>query len=182
MCPTGPTCVCSIVSFTGWSGAATLMHLYLVPGVRLHACLVANAAQHPPPRSAWTTASFNSAWRRVPSPRILPCDASTQPSTTTLEPAEPPSEPRSKQDVPQPTTTPRPGRRGRPRKMPTLPSQAAAQAAKQSDTELVFLLERRGHGWGEEIIPHLVVDERPIPAKKKTHTGPAPWEVRLPCS
>lgn len=40
------------------------------------------------------------------------------------------------------------------------------------------MLERRGHGWGEEIIPHLVVEERPIAAKKRSPVGvPAPWEV-----
>ncbi len=52
-----------------------------------------------------------------------------------------------------------------------MPDAAAAQ------TELVFVLERRGHGWGEEIIPHLVVEERPIAAKKSPVGVPAPWEV-----
>ena len=29
-------------------------------------------------------------------------------------------------------------------------------------TELIFKLERRGYGWGEEIIPHLTVEKRPV--------------------
>lgn len=47
--------------------------------------------------------------------------------------------------------------RGRPRQKP----------AEDPPTELIFKLERRGDGWGEEIIPHLTVENRPIePAGK----------------
>lgn len=34
-------------------------------------------------------------------------------------------------------------------------------------TELIFKLERRGDGWGEEIIPHLTVERRPLRSKRK---------------
>lgn len=34
-------------------------------------------------------------------------------------------------------------------------------------TELIFRLTRRGEGWGEEIIPHLTVEKRPIEPSAK---------------
>ena len=49
-------------------------------------------------------------------------------------------------------------------------------------TELIFRLERRGDGWGEEIFPHLVMEQRPIDAprkrQRKRDNMPEPWEVR----
>lgn len=47
-------------------------------------------------------------------------------------------------------------KRGRPRKN-TVPGKNAKEP-----TELIFKLERRGHGWGEEIIPYLTVEKRPV--------------------
>jgi hypothetical protein len=43
-----------------------------------------------------------------------------------------------------------------------------AAAAPAPATELIFRLERRGEGWGEEIIPHLTVERRPVapPARR----------------
>ena len=49
-------------------------------------------------------------------------------------------------------------------------------------TELIFRLERRGDGWGEEIFPHLVLEQRPLepPRRRlrKRSSRPDPWEVR----
>lgn len=44
------------------------------------------------------------------------------------------------------------------------------------ETELVFKLERKGTGWSEEILPHLVVEHRPVASgsgrgKKKKHSA-----------
>lgn len=49
-----------------------------------------------------------------------------------------------------------------------------------SPSELVFRLERRGEGWGEEIFPHIVVEKRPMQLTKSKHKcqHPDPWEVR----
>lgn len=51
----------------------------------------------------------------------------------------------------------------------------------QGSTELIFRLERRGEGWGEEIFPHLVVEQRPwtTTAKRDRNrsTRPKPWTV-----
>ena len=67
----------------------------------------------------------------------------------------------------------------------------AAQQAKlgpgqpeKGSTELIFRLERRGEGWGEEIFPHLVVEQRPWTATPKRDRNrssrPNPWTVYLP--
>ncbi len=53
-------------------------------------------------------------------------------------------------------------------------------------TELIFKLERRGFGWGEEIFPSLSVEQRPLQTTAKRRdrdrsTGPRPWTV-LPVS
>ncbi len=52
----------------------------------------------------------------------------------------------------------------------------------QPATELIFRLERRGDGWGEEIFPHLVLEQRPLepPRRRlrKRSSRPDPWEVR----
>lgn len=47
------------------------------------------------------------------------------------------------------------------------------QDGDDGPTELIFKLSRRGYGWGEEIIPHLTVEKRPVKAsasskRKKT--------------
>ena len=59
---------------------------------------------------------------------------------------------------------------------PGLPVRAA-----QASTELIFRLERRGEGWGEEIFPHLVVEQRPLADVKKRDRNrssrPRPWTV-----
>ncbi len=56
--------------------------------------------------------------------------------------------------------------------------------AESSSTELIFRLERRGEGWGEEIFPHLVVEQRPWTSAAKRDRNrssrPKPWTV-LPC-
>ena len=48
-------------------------------------------------------------------------------------------------------------------------------------TELIFRLERRGEGWGEEIFPHLVVEQRPWTSVAKRDRNrssrPKPWTV-----
>lgn len=55
----------------------------------------------------------------------------------------------------------------------------AAVAAGEGSTQLIFRLERRGDGWGEEILPHLVVEQRPLEKKKKrAYSRPDPWKVR----
>ncbi|KAI8110515.1 hypothetical protein M9435_002189 [Picochlorum sp. BPE23] len=60
-------------------------------------------------------------------------------------------------------------RRGRPRKVKEEEEVVLASAdegdaghAEDSPTELIFKLSRRGYGWGEEIIPHLTVEKRPV--------------------
>jgi len=57
--------------------------------------------------------------------------------------------------------------------------------AESSSTELIFRLERRGEGWGEEIFPHLVVEQRPWTSAAKRDRNrssrPKPWTV-LPWS
>ncbi|EFN56500.1 hypothetical protein CHLNCDRAFT_144099, partial [Chlorella variabilis] len=60
---------------------------------------------------------------------------------------------------------------------------AAAAAAAGPDTQLIFRLERRGDGWAEEILPHLVVEQRPLATKKKrAYSRPDPWkEGSLEC-
>ena len=54
--------------------------------------------------------------------------------------------------------------------------------AERPATELIFRLERRGDGWGEEIFPHLVLEQRPLepPRRRvrKRSSRPDPWEVR----
>ncbi|DBB12200.1 TPA: hypothetical protein ACH3X3_006306 [Trebouxia sp. C0006] len=51
--------------------------------------------------------------------------------------------------------------------------------AESSSTELIFRLERRGEGWGEEIFPHLVVEQRPWTSAAKRDRNrssrPKPW-------
>ncbi len=53
--------------------------------------------------------------------------------------------------------------------------------AESSSTELIFRLERRGEGWGEEIFPHLVVEQRPWTSAAKRDRNrssrPKPWTV-----
>lgn len=53
----------------------------------------------------------------------------------------------------------------------------------KGSTELIFRLERRGEGWGEEIFPHLVVEQRPLVTTAKRDrnrsTRPKPWTVIL---
>lgn len=60
------------------------------------------------------------------------------------------------------------------------PKPSSGQSGKGS-TELIFRLERRGEGWGEEIFPHLVVEQRPwtTTAKRDRNRSsrPKPWTV-----
>ena len=53
--------------------------------------------------------------------------------------------------------------------------------AESGSTELIFRLERRGEGWGEEIFPHLVVEQRPWTSAAKRDRNrssrPKPWTV-----
>lgn len=45
---------------------------------------------------------------------------------------------------------------------------------------MIFKLERRGDGWGEEIFPHIVVENRPLdkPTRSRPRsTQPDPWQV-----
>ena len=44
-------------------------------------------------------------------------------------------------------------------------------------TELIFRLDRRGVGWGEEILPHLTVEQRVL--KRNRSAQPDPWTVRI---
>lgn len=44
-------------------------------------------------------------------------------------------------------------------------------------TELIFRLDRRGVGWGEEILPHLTVEQRIL--KRNRSAQPDPWTVSL---
>eukprot|EP00889_Picochlorum_renovo_P004083 jgi/Picre1/31113/NNA_006467.t1 len=61
-------------------------------------------------------------------------------------------------------------RRGRPRKVKEEEEEVVLSSADEGDaghaedspTELIFKLSRRGYGWGEEIIPHLTVEKRPV--------------------
>lgn len=61
-------------------------------------------------------------------------------------------------------------RRGRPRKVKEEDVVSSAdegdvhyaEGVENSPTELIFKLTRRGYGWGEEIIPHLTVEKRPV--------------------
>lgn len=51
--------------------------------------------------------------------------------------------------------------------------QPSAQAPQEppppeQPTELIFRLQRRGEGWGEEIIPYITVEQRPIAGKSKS--------------
>jgi hypothetical protein len=68
---------------------------------------------------------------------------------------------------PQSTQRPKQGR-GRPRLRATgeakapIKRPAAAPSQDQSHTELIVKLERRGDGWGEEFIPSIKVERRPI--------------------
>ena len=61
-------------------------------------------------------------------------------------------------------------------------TQASSQAGKPGSnhtqppaTELIFRLDRRGVGWGEEILPHLTVEQRVL--KRNRSAQPDPWTV-----
>ena len=51
-------------------------------------------------------------------------------------------------------------------------------------TELIVRLVRHGDGWGEEIFPHIEVENRPLmakkPIKRNRSSRPDPWQVRSP--
>ncbi|DBA84918.1 TPA: hypothetical protein ACH3X1_005930 [Trebouxia sp. C0004] len=59
------------------------------------------------------------------------------------------------------------------------PRESQAAKAESGSTELIFRLERRGEGWGEEIFPHLVVEQRPWTSAAKRDRNrssrPKPW-------
>ena len=50
------------------------------------------------------------------------------------------------------------------------------------DTEFIIKLERQGEGWGEEILPRLSVEQRPLKRSRvrirNRCSMPAPWTVR----
>lgn len=51
----------------------------------------------------------------------------------------------------------------------------------EEPTEIIFELSRRGYGWGEEIIPMVSVERRPLrtkPGLRNRSKTPTPWEVR----
>eukprot|EP00803_Ostreobium_quekettii_P004387 evm.model.scf_42.14 EVM.evm.TU.scf_42.14 scf_42:93671-99960(-) len=54
------------------------------------------------------------------------------------------------------------------------------EGAGKEPTELIFKLDRRGYGWGEEIIPNVTIERRPIESKRRRQRnrskGPNPWE------
>lgn len=60
-------------------------------------------------------------------------------------------------------------------------TQPQTATAQKGSTELIFRLERRGEGWGEEIFPHLVVEQRPWTSAAKRDRNrssrPKPWTV-----
>lgn len=47
-------------------------------------------------------------------------------------------------------------------------------------TELIFRLDRNGTGWGEEILPSLTVEHRPVKRRRERNRSsmPRPWTVR----
>ncbi len=57
-------------------------------------------------------------------------------------------------------------------------SHRCASSSNRAATELIFTLERRGSGWGEEIFPHLKVEQREITQRVRNRSSqPDPWEV-----
>ena len=47
-------------------------------------------------------------------------------------------------------------------------------------TELIFKLEKYGSGWGEELLPRLVVEQRPLQKRERFRNRssfPDAWEV-----
>ena len=62
---------------------------------------------------------------------------------------------------------------------------AQAETAAEPPTELIFQLDRRGEGWGEEIFPTLTVIRRPVVAAPKRDRNrskrPPPWTVSSCC-
>jgi hypothetical protein len=52
-------------------------------------------------------------------------------------------------------------------------------SGKVLPTELIIRLERRGEGWGEEFIPFLTVEQRPIESRARLQMAERaePWEV-----
>lgn len=52
--------------------------------------------------------------------------------------------------------------------------------AETAATELIFNLYNRGSGWGEEIVPHVTMQQRKI--RKLQVKGSDPWEVSTPLS
>jgi hypothetical protein len=61
-------------------------------------------------------------------------------------------------------------------------AQAQGAPAPPDSRELIFRLERHGEGWGEEILPRLVVEKRQVaPSQRRQSSRPDPWEVRPPC-
>lgn len=60
-------------------------------------------------------------------------------------------------------------------------SRSKDDTPEHAPTELIFNLYNRGSGWGEEIIPHLTVQQRAVVKKPRRE-----WQVRLhaiiPCS
>ena len=64
----------------------------------------------------------------------------------------------------------------------SLPAGQATGAEKGSDdaTELIFTLRKYGSGWGEELLPRLVVEQRPLRKRERIRNRssfPDAWEV-----
>eukprot|EP00887_Chlorella_sp_A99_P001316 scaffold14.g1316.t1 len=95
-------------------------------------------------------------------------------------PADPLPHPQPKQQ-PQPAPEPPAARRARgepPRARAGAggpPGEADADG-EEPVTQTIFKLERRGEGWGEEIFPHLVVEQQVVQKNKRRYSTPDPWE------
>ena len=63
-----------------------------------------------------------------------------------------------------------------------LPAGQVTGAEEGSDnaTELIFTLRKYGSGWGEELLPRLVVEQRPLRKRERVRNRssfPDAWEV-----
>ncbi len=59
-------------------------------------------------------------------------------------------------------------------------SKNIADTDNEEATELIFTLEKRGSGWGEELFPRLTVEQRPIKKRIRIRNRsqfPDAWQV-----
>ena len=55
-----------------------------------------------------------------------------------------------------------------------------AEEGSSDATELIFTLRKYGSGWGEELLPRLVVEQRPLQKRERIRNRssfPDAWEV-----